>query len=67
MTSAIERAVAAVGPEPYYEHEGITIYHGDCRELNGESPPRWAAFRETQDVGAGRVQKEFCPALKRGR
>ena len=33
MTSAIERAVAAVGPEPYYEHEGITIYHGDCREL----------------------------------
>lgn len=20
-------------PEPYYEHAGITIYHGDCREL----------------------------------
>ena len=25
MTSAIERAVAAVGPEPYYEHTGITM------------------------------------------
>ena len=33
MTSAIERAVAAIGPEPYYEHAGITIYHGDCREV----------------------------------
>ena len=20
-------------PEPYYEHTGITIYHGDCREI----------------------------------
>ena len=20
-------------PEPYYEHNGITIYHGDCREI----------------------------------
>ena len=20
-------------PEPYYEHGGITIYHGDCREI----------------------------------
>ena len=20
-------------PRPYYEHDGITIYHGDCREL----------------------------------
>jgi hypothetical protein len=19
--------------EPYYDHAGITIYHGDCREL----------------------------------
>jgi DNA modification methylase len=19
--------------KPYYEHEGITIYHGDCREV----------------------------------
>ena len=33
MTSAIERAVAAVGPKPYYEHAGITIYHGDCRDV----------------------------------
>ncbi len=20
-------------PKPYYEHDGITIYHGDCREI----------------------------------
>ena len=20
-------------PEPYYDHDGITIYHGDCREI----------------------------------
>ena len=20
-------------PEPYYEEDGITIYHGDCREI----------------------------------
>ena len=33
MTSAIERAVAAVGPKPYYEHAGVTIYHGDCRDM----------------------------------
>ena len=33
MTSEIERAIAAIGPEPYYEHAGITIYHGDCAEL----------------------------------
>ena len=33
MTSAIERAVAAVGPKPYYEHAGVTIYHGDCRDI----------------------------------
>jgi len=22
-------------PKPYYERHGITIYHGDCRELTG--------------------------------
>ena len=23
-------------PKPYYEHAGITIYHGDCREISPE-------------------------------
>ena len=59
MTSAIEHAVAAVGPEPYYEHAGVTIYHGDCREvlplLCGDvvltDPPY-----NTQAIGANRKQ-----------
>ena len=25
-------------PTPYYEHDGITIYHGDCREILDELP-----------------------------
>ena len=25
-------------PEPYYDHGGITIYHGDCREILPELP-----------------------------
>jgi len=25
--------------KPYYEHEGITIYHGDCREIVAGLPP----------------------------
>jgi len=27
------RIGAGVGMKPYYEHGGITIYHGDCREI----------------------------------
>jgi site-specific DNA-methyltransferase (adenine-specific) len=26
-------------PTPYYEHAGITIYHGDCREILPTLPP----------------------------
>ena len=25
-------------PEPYYSHAGVTIYHGDCREILPEIP-----------------------------
>ena len=24
--------------KPYYEHAGITIYHGDCREWISDAP-----------------------------
>lgn len=27
------RDISAGLPRPYYEHAGITIYHGDCREI----------------------------------
>ncbi len=29
----IDQAAREALPEPYYEHGGITIYHGDCREI----------------------------------
>ena len=68
MTSAIERAVAAVGPEPYYEHAGVTIYHGDCRDvlplLCGDvvltDPPY-----NTQAIGANRKQYVGGPGWAR--
>lgn len=25
-------------PKPYYDHAGIVIYHGDCREILPELP-----------------------------
>jgi site-specific DNA-methyltransferase (adenine-specific) len=31
-TLTVSEAVSAL-PKPYYESEGITIYHGDCREI----------------------------------
>ena len=27
--------------KPYYEHAGITIYHGDCREIIPQLPKAW--------------------------
>jgi site-specific DNA-methyltransferase (adenine-specific) len=27
-------------PKPYYEQDGITIYHGDCREILPELPDK---------------------------
>lgn len=31
------------GMKPYYEHAGITIYHGDCREVLPQLPKGWCA------------------------
>ena len=28
----------AVALQPYYEHAGVTIYHGDCREILSQLP-----------------------------
>lgn len=47
--------------KPYYDHAGITIYHGDCRELIGTIPaeviltdPVWpnSVFPSVEDPGA---------------
>ncbi len=32
-TWRVIRRMATVGRKPYYEQDGITIYHGDCREV----------------------------------
>jgi len=29
--------------KPYYEHAGITIYHGDCREILPQLPKGWCS------------------------
>lgn len=31
--STIQAPAGAYLPQPYYEQDGITIYHGDCREI----------------------------------
>ena len=44
---------------PYYDHAGITIYHGDCREILPTLPPvdlvltdpPYGIFRKTNDDG----------------
>lgn len=33
MTAPVQRSQPAGAPKPYYERDGVTIYHGDCREI----------------------------------
>ena len=33
VTDAPQSAINSGLPEPYYDQDGITIYHGDCREI----------------------------------
>lgn len=51
--------------KPYYEHAGITIYHGDCREILPTlpkadavitDPPYGAGYAANPIVGKGRTQ-----------
>ena len=57
--------------KPYYEHNGITIYHGDCREILPEllpvdlivtDPPygkayvtNWSTRRQTAAIASDRT------------
>jgi len=51
-------------PEPYYEHGGITIYHGDCRDILPELPkvdlvltdPPYASAVATVTTGWGKAK-----------
>ena len=58
-------------PKPYYEHDGVTIYHGDCREILDDlsvdvtitDPPYGAQTHEgarTGDIG-DKVLVDFAP------
>jgi site-specific DNA-methyltransferase (cytosine-N4-specific) len=60
---------------PYYEEAGITIYHGDCREIlpqlgrgvqvNVTSPPYWSlrVYGESDDIGAEKTPEMYVESL----
>ena len=65
-----ERAVAAIGPKPYYEHAGVTIYHGDCRDILPHisadavvTDPVWPNCPDGLLVGADRPGELLSEAL----
>lgn len=60
--------------KPYYEHDGIVIYHGDCREILPRldpvdlvlTDPPWPMKAEVVQgsLNALELWKEVCPLLK---
>jgi len=50
-------------PKPYYEHAGITIYHGDCREILPGLPKVDLVLTDppygTQDLGGGYGRRQL--------
>lgn len=55
--------------KPYYEKDGITIYHGDCREVEVTaetivtSPPYWSLRVDGSEIGQQSTPAEWCESL----
>ncbi len=46
--------------KPYYEQDGITIYHGDCREVLENGLPPVDLVITDPPYSVGRPEAEFC-------
>lgn len=46
---------------PYYEHAGITIYHGDCREVLPTLPKVDLVVTDHCEIAAKRLAQETLP------
>jgi hypothetical protein len=53
---------------PYYEQDGITIYHGDCREIQWPTPKfcPWCGGSNVSGKVYGYSEPGFDFALLRG-
>ena len=60
--------------KPYYEHSGITIYHGDCRQIlpgiepvqaNVTSPPYWSlrVYGDNEGIGSEKTPEAYVESL----
>ena len=52
-------------PKPYYDHAGITIYHGDCREILPHLPKVDLVLTDPP-YGIGRASKEISTSSHGG-
>src|SRR5271163_1537582 len=62
VRSGSEQKTVSEGMKPYYEHAGITIYHGDCREVLPSLPPADLIF--TSPPSPSKIQN---PSWSNGR